>query len=139
MSSAAAGWSTDPANAETNEGFIRDDGAVLVLFFLQDEPDQSDAPGMTMIETGQAMLEKIAAAKSVCGGLQCVVAGGFVDQGCLAENGLGALFDGLPTAPALDSLPWDDENVDPGYFEPLLADTLAQVIAQTCDEIGPEG
>lgn len=139
MASAAAGWATDPANAGTNAGFIRDEGAVLVIFFLQDEPDQSDAPNMTMPETGAAMLEKIAAAKTACGGLQCVVAGGFVQQSCLTENALGAVFDGLPTAPSIDELPWDDENVDPAYFEPLLTETLAQVIAQTCDEIGPEG
>lgn len=139
MSSAAAAWATDPANAATNEGFLRDEGAVLVLFFFQDEPDQSDVPGLSMQETGAAMLEKIAMAKSGCGGLQCVVAGGFVDQGCLDENSLGALLGGLPIAPTTDELPEDDENVDPGYFEPLLTTTLTQVIAQTCDEIGPEG
>jgi hypothetical protein len=139
MASAAAGWSTDPANAATNAGFMRDEGAVLVLFFLQDEPDQSDAPGLSMQETGAAMLEKIAAAKVGCGGLDCVVAGGFVDQGCLGENALGAVFDGLSIPPATDELPWDDEDVDPGYFEPLLTTTLTQVIAQTCDDIGPEG
>jgi hypothetical protein len=139
MASGAAGWAMDPSNAATNAGFIRDEGAVLVIFFLQDEPDQTDAPGMTMAETGLAMLDKIAAAKPGCGGLDCVVAGGFVQQGCLAENALGAVFDGLPNPPALEELPWDDENVDPGYFEPLLTDTLAQVIAQTCDDIGPEG
>jgi hypothetical protein len=92
-----------------------------------------------MAETGAAMLEKIAAAKSGCGGLQCVVAGGFVDQGCLDENALGAVFEGLTTEPSTDELPDDDENVDPGYFEPLLTTTLTQVIAQTCDDIGPEG
>jgi len=139
MSSAAAAWATDPANATTNEGFLRDEGAVLVLFFLQDEPDQSDAPGLSMQETGAAMLDKIAAAKSACGGLECVVAGGFVDQGCLDENSLGALLTGLPIAPTTQELPEDDENVDPGYFEPLLTTTLTQVIAQTCDDIGPEG
>jgi hypothetical protein len=139
MASGAAGWAFDPANAATNAGFLRDEGAVLVIFFLQDEPDQTDAPGMTMAETGLAMLDKIAAAKPGCGGLQCVVAGGFVQEGCLDENALGAVFDGLPNPPAIAELPWDDENVDPGYFEPLLTDTLAQVIAQTCDDIGPEG
>ena len=139
MSSAAAAWATDPANAETNEGFLRDEGAVLVLFFFQDEPDQSDAPGLSMQATGAALLDKIAMAKSACGGLECVVAGGFVDQGCLDENSLGALLDGLPIPPTTDELPEDDENVDPGYFEPLLTTTLTQVIAQTCDDIGPEG
>jgi len=138
MSSAAAGWATDPANAAANAGFLRDEGAVLVLFFLQDEPDQSDAPGMSMPDVGEAMLEKIAAAKAGCGGLQCVVGGGFVQQGCLPENALGVLLGGLDQPPAIGELP-DDDAVGPGDFEPLLEDTLAQVIAQTCDEIRPEG
>jgi hypothetical protein len=139
MSAAAAGWATDPANAATNAGFLRDEGAVLVLFFLQDEPDQSDAPGLTMAETGQAMLDKIAAAKVGCGGLQCVVAGGFVQQGCLTENALGVVLGGLPQPPSLGELPFFDDDITPEYFEPLLTDTLTQVIAQTCDDIGPEG
>lgn len=138
MSSAAAGWTFDPANASANEGFLRDEGAVLVVFFLQDEPDQSDAPGMTMAETGAAMLDKIAAAKSGCGGLMCVVAGGFVDEGCLDENALGVVLGGLPVAAATEELP-DEDEVTPGDFAPLLEDTLTQVIAQTCDEIQPEG
>jgi hypothetical protein len=138
MSSAAAGWAFDPTNAGANAGFLRDEGAVLVVFFLQDEPDQSDAPGMTMQEVGQDMLDKIAAAKSGCGGLMCVVAGGFVDQGCLDQNGLGVLLDGLPAPAATAELP-DEDEVGPGDFAPLLEDTLTQVIAQTCDEIEPEG
>ena len=138
MSSAAAGWAFDPTNAGPNAGFLRDEGAVLVVFFLQDEPDQSDAPGMTMQETGAAMLDKIAAAKSGCGGLMCVVAGGFVDEGCLDENGLGVLLGGLPVPAATEELP-DEDEVTPGDFAPLLEDTLTQVIAQTCDEIEPEG
>lgn len=139
MSAAAAGWATDPANAATNAGFLRDEGAVLVLFFLQDEPDQTDAPGLSMAETGQAMLDKIAAAKVGCGGLQCVVAGGFVQQGCLAENALGVVLGGVSQPPSLGELPFFDEDITPEYFEPLLADTPTQVIAQTCDDIGPEG
>jgi hypothetical protein len=141
MSSAAAGWAADPVNTGgPNAGFLRDEGAVLVVFFIQDEPDQSDAPGMTMQETGVAMLDKIAAAKAGCGGLSCVVAGGFVDEGCLTHpNGLGAFLEGMEKPAPTETLPWDDENVDPGYFAPLLEETLAQVIAQTCDEIDPEG
>lgn len=138
MSSAAAGWATDPANAAANAGFLRDEGAVLVLFFLQDEPDQSDAPGMSMPDVGAAMLGKIAAAKAGCGGLQCVVGGGFVQQGCLSENALGVVLAGLDQPPAIGELP-DEDSVSPADFEPLLTDTLTQVIAQTCDEIRPEG
>jgi len=122
----AHGGSPHAANAATNAGFLRD------------EPDQSDAPGMTMPETGLALLDKIAADKSACGGLDCVVAGGFIQQGCLGENALGALFDGLPIAPSTQELP-DEDTIDPNDFLPLLTTTLTQVIAQTCDDIGPAG
>src|SRR5690606_3171846 len=40
MTCAPAGWAFDPANDATNTGFLRDEGAVLVIFFMTDEPDQ---------------------------------------------------------------------------------------------------
>ncbi len=133
MSAAAAGWAADPANAATNEGFIRDEGAVLVIFFIQDEPDQSPP------DAADDLIQRIAAAKAGCGGMQCVVGGGFVEENCLPEVALGPLMNAFGKPPIVDSLPWDDESITPAYFEPLLRDTLAQVIAQTCDEIKPEG
>src|SRR5690606_21182194 len=84
MSAAAAGWAADPANAATNGGFIRDAGAVFALFILQDEPDQTPwtidgQPG------GLAMLQKLEAAKVVCGGAECMIGGGFVNTNCMNQ------------------------------------------------------
>lgn len=132
MSAAAAGWATSPANAATNAGFIRDGGAVLFVFFIQDEPDQ------TPVDTAPELLEMIAAAKSDCGGLDCVVAGGLVEHGCLPDVALGAVLEALPRPPVVAPLP-SPQQVTPAVFEEVLADTLVEVIAQTCDEIGPAG
>jgi hypothetical protein len=132
MAAAAAGWAASPANDGTNAGFIRDAGAVLVLFFIQDEADQTPGP-----ET-EALIQIITAAKSQCGGMECVIGGGFVNQGCLPQVPLGGLFDALGTEPVVDTLP-DEDDVTPQTFEPLLRDTLANVIAETCEQITPEG
>lgn len=132
MSAAGAGWATDPANDATNTGFIRDEGAVLVIFFIQDEPDQ------TPPEEAQDLVDRIAAAKQGCGGMQCVVGGGFVDQNCLPQVALGTLFDAFGADPVISTLP-PENSVSPQTFEPVLEDTLAQVIAQKCDEIPPAG
>lgn len=131
MSAAGAGWATHPANDGTNAGFLRDEGAVLVIFFIQDEPDQT--PDAATNE----LVDMIAAAKAECGGMECVVGGGFVDQVCLPEVPLGVLFDSFGAPPVIESLP--QFGGDPSVFEPVLVDTLAQVIAQTCEKIPPAG
>ena len=41
MVSAGAGYAFHPANDATNQGFLRDEGSVLVIVFLTDEPDKS--------------------------------------------------------------------------------------------------
>jgi hypothetical protein len=128
MSGAAAGWATDPANAATNGGFIRDSGAVLVLFFIQDEPDQ------TPVDAASELVDKIAAAKEACGGFQCVVAGGFVQTSCLPENPLGAILDAVGD-PVVEQLPFFSDDATAALFEQVLRDTLAQVIVQTCEQI----
>lgn len=130
MSAAAAGWMADPVNAATNAGFIRDEGAVLVLFFIQDEPDQ------TPPEHAQLMIQKITAAKQACGGFECVVGGGFVNQFCLAQVPLGDMFNSMGADPVVAVLP-DEDLVTPMTFEPVLREALAQVIAEKCDEIEP--
>jgi hypothetical protein len=128
MSGAAAGWATDPANDATNDGFIRDEGAVLVLFFIQDEPDQ------TPPAAAEELVDKIAAAKQACGGFQCVVAGGFVQTSCLPENPLGAILDAVGD-PVVEQLPFFSDDTTAELFEQVLRDTLAQVIVQTCEQI----
>ncbi len=143
MSSAAAGWVVDPANAASNAGFLRDEGAVLALFFLQDEADQTPAtidgePG------GAAMLAKLAAAKAGCGGAQCIIGGGFVNTGCLGKVALGGLLDGIGATGNVQELPDEDlaedsPEVAAEQMNQLLRDTLAAVVAQKCDEIQPPG
>jgi len=146
MSAAPVGWVADPANDATNGGFIRDKGAVLVVFFVQDEPDQTPMtidgqPG------GQFVLDRIAAAKAQCGGTDCIVAGGFLNANACNADGNLPLDDflaGVGESPVVQALP--DENTaedNPAAaaaeMNQLLSETLAGVIAQTCDEIGPEG
>ncbi|KIG14121.1 hypothetical protein DB30_07117 [Enhygromyxa salina] len=143
MTSAPAGWAMDPSNSATNAGFLRDAGAVLLVFFMTDEPDQTpqvidNMPG------GLAMLDKVAAAKAGCGGLDCVLGGGFlVETACNAQGNLPIddFLQGLPEAAAVAPLP--SEKLPPAQaaseMNALLADTLADVIAAKCDEIAPVG
>lgn len=141
MATAAAGWVADPANAATNAGFVRDAGAVLALFFLQDEPDQTPwtidgQPG------GLVMLDKLAAAKSECGGAQCIIGGGFVNTQCLGQVPLGDLLGNLGAPAVVDQLPAkalaeNSPELAAQQMSQLLSETLANVIAQKCDEIAP--
>lgn len=140
MSSAGAGWAFDPANSATNGGFARNDGAVLVIFFVQDEGDQTPhtiagQPG------GVAMAQKVLDAKNLCGP-QCVLTGGFVNTGCLGRVALGGFLNGFQDPPTVAELPDEDvaENmpqVAADEMNALLRDTLAGVIAKKCDEIPP--
>jgi hypothetical protein len=146
MSAAPVGWIDDPATAATNDGFIRDKGAVLVVFFLQDEPDQTPStidgqPG------GQFVLDRVAAAKADCGGLECVIAGGFLAANACSADGNLPLDDflaGVGESPIVAPLP-DEETAEDNpaaaamEMNEFLSVTLADVIASTCDEIGPEG
>jgi hypothetical protein len=128
MSAGPAGWAFHEANEPTNAGFLRDEDAVLVLFVLQDEPDQ------TPMFAAQDIVDMIDAAKRRCGGMDCVVGGGGVNVGCLPEVPLGVLFDSLGAEPVVDQLP-DCDDITPEYFRKMLVDTLAQVIAQKCENM----
>lgn len=129
MAAAPAAWATHPSNAATNAGFVRDEGAILVLFFIQDEPDQT--PG-----DADVLLDMIADAKQGCGGLNCVVGGGLVNTACLAERPLGGLLYSLGAPPAVAAIPYYASS-DPAPFVEVLRDTLANVIGEKCAEIPP--
>jgi hypothetical protein len=146
MSTAPAGWVADPANDATNAGFIRDAGAVLVVFFMQDEPDQTPLvidgqPG------GLAMLDKLVAAKTACGGTDCIIAGGFLNEQACSAMGNLPLDDFLANvgeAPIVQPLPNEmlaesDPQAAADEMNMVLSGTLTEVIAQTCEQIGPEG
>ena len=146
MSAAPVGWVADPANAASNDGFLRDEGAVLVILFMQDEPDQTPLqiegqPG------GQYVLERISEAKAGCGGTDCIIAGGFLAANACSAMGNLPLDDflaGVSITPVVEPLP----DVEFGGGNPqqaademneMLSNTLAEVIVQTCDEIEPAG
>ena len=130
MSAAAAAWATDPVNAGSNAGFLRDDGSVLVLFFIQDEHDQ------TPVGEAAALVQKIADAKTECGGFDCVVGGGFVMEDCLDLTPLGAIFDAIGPGAITEVLPAEGA-IGPEIFEETLRDTLTGIIADTCDVVLP--
>lgn len=132
MATAAAAWATDSANDATNAGFLRDEGAVLVLFFLQDEPDQSPN------DVAQELVDMVAGAKAGCGGMSCVIGGGFVNEGCLSEVPLGVMLDALGKPAITENLPLGGGGqVGSAEMVALLENTLAGVIAETCEEIPP--
>jgi hypothetical protein len=142
MSAAPVGWVGDAANAATNAGFIRDEGSVLVVFFMQDEPDQTPL----MIDGtsgGQAILSRVADAKAGCGGLDCIVAGGFLNaNACNGGLPLDEFLAGMPETPAVQPLPDDnlaenDPQAAANEMNALLSQTLAQAIATRCDQIPP--
>ncbi|MGH1340450.1 MAG: hypothetical protein ACRBN8_02780 [Nannocystales bacterium] len=142
MLTAPVGWAFDPANAATNDGFLRDEGAVLVIFFMQDEADQSPE----MIEgtsTGTWVLDRVAEAKAGCGGLDCVVAGGLLEEAaCMGDRPISEFLAGFD-APALGQLPGPFGGGTPqelaDEMNELLSNSLADLIGQTCEEITPEG
>ena len=146
MSTAPAGWVADAANATTNDGFIRDEGAVMVVFFMQDEPDQTPAQVGGM-PTGPAMLQKLAAAKAGCGGTDCIVAGGFLAANACNADGNLPLDDflaGVGESPVVAPLPNENTAEDnpqqaADEMNQTLSETLAAVIAATCESIPPAG
>ena len=127
MMSAAAGYALHPANAAFNDGFLRDEGAVLVIVVLTDEPDKSP-------EGAAAYHAMVVDAKAGCGGDDCVVITGIADQ-CIegVNNGLWQFFNqfsGLVPTGDIDQ---------PADYAAVVGSALAQVIGETCNEIPPAG
>jgi len=123
MPVAAAGWAADPANDATNAGFIRDEGALLVVFFLTDEPDKSP-------ESKDVYGDMILAAKQNCGGADCVFMSGLIPPCVLDVNQklwqFLTLFDAEP--------PWGD-IVDTASYDEVVGATLAGAVAEACANI----
>jgi hypothetical protein len=127
MMSAGASYPFHPANATANADFVRDEDAVLVIFVLTDEPDKSP-------EDLTAYVDMVTAAKSVCGGADCVVAAGLVET-CISgvDDRLWGFLNAWPEPPV-----YGDINDAAGYDD-VVGAALAQAIGTKCDEIRPEG
>ena len=127
MISAAAGYALHPANEAANAGFLRDEGAVLVVIILTDEPDKSP-------EGADAYHQMIVDAKSGCGGDDCVIVAGIVNECIMSANeGLWQFFNSFPRFNGVGSID------DPAAYASVVGDALAQVIGDTCNEIPPAG
>ncbi len=127
MPVAAAGYVAHPSNDSTNAGFVRDEGAVLLVFFLTDEPDKSPEPTSDYLDT-------LLAAKSECGGADCVISGGLVPA-CIADINQKAwqFLDGFGGEPV-----WSDIN-DVGAYPTIVGDLLSVAVSDLCETIIPAG
>lgn len=120
---AAAAYALDPINAATNDGFLRDEGAVLAMFVLSDEVDQSPEGLETYRDT-------ILAAKAGCGGADCISTAGLLSDGCVPSDPLVWQFlNAFGEEPA-----WGDIS-DPDVYASVVNESLTEVIAQACDLI----
>jgi hypothetical protein len=125
MMSAAAGYAAHPANAASNGGFFRDESGVLLIIFLTDEPDKSP-------EATSAYADMLRGVKTKCGGDDCILVAGLIDP-CIqnVDNVLWQLMGSFGEPPI-----WGDLE-DTSQYSKVVGDALAQVVKQTCDEIGP--
>ena len=133
FNAAGAAWAMHEANAATNTGFIRDEGAALLLFVLSDEADQS-----LDVEQLEFLHDTVVAAKAQCGGDDCIVSGGLFSVFCTpAMNAAYAFLSSFGEEPI-----WADIGIGigpPPDYASVVGDALAQIVAEQCDEIMPEG
>ncbi len=133
MAAAGAGFVADPANAASNAGFLRDEGAVLLVFVLSDEPDKSPEPVSQWVD-------RLAAAKAGCGGIDCILAAGLVSDFCYphaADTTLKTFLESFSEPPIIGSIGSPFPNDPQPDYGAVIGQALAQVIGQKCDEIEP--
>jgi hypothetical protein len=134
FNAAGAGQAFNPANAGFNDGFLRDEGAVLLLFILSDEADQSFD-----VEDADYLHDLVVDAKAGCGGEACIVTGGLLSSWCTPEQNAShqflAGFGQEPVLGVINSGPFDP----PPDYTQVVGDALAQVIGETCETIPPVG
>lgn len=127
MSSAGAAYAAHPANAAANSGFFRDAGAVLMVFVLTDEPDKSP-------EDIAVYHDMLAAAKTECGGDECILTAGLLDP-CVeaTDQTVWQFLSTFGEAPI-----WGDID-DSANYANVVGDALAQIVGETCMQIPPAG
>jgi hypothetical protein len=124
MPVAAAGWVADPANSATNAGFLRDERALFVLFFLTDEPDKS-------VESPNVYKEQIFAAKPTCGDEACVFTSGLIPA-CAPE--INQKIWQFMKAFGDDDPPHGDITQTNDYSD-VFGVALADAIAEACSNV----
>jgi hypothetical protein len=129
MPVAAAGFATHLANAVTNDGFVRDEGALLVIFFLTDEPDKS-------LESDESYAEMILEAKAGCGGEACVFVGGLVPE-CVIDNNAQKLWQFMNQFDTVAPVSGNIEETQ--EYANVFGDALAGAIAEACANVPAVG
>ncbi len=124
MPVAAAGFAAHPSNAVTNQDFIRDESALLVVFFLTDEPDKSP-------ESREVYAEMVRNAKAGCGGDACVFVSGLIPECTLDVNQKLWQFMGMFGE---SDPPWGDIELTQEYSA-VFGDALAGAIAEACANV----
>lgn len=131
MPVAAAGWAANPINTGAtgnNNGFFRDEGSLLVVFFLTDEPDKSPE-----YDTHVQALRNI---KQGCGGDECIFMAGLIPPCTLDTN--QKLWQFMNAWGDPDPAPWGDIYETQMYPE-LVGTLLAQLLGDKCEQIPPVG
>ncbi len=128
MPIAAAGFAAHPANFE-NEGFLRDESALLVIFFLTDEPDKSR-------ESETVYGDMILEAKALCGGAagspeDCVFVSGLIPECTIEVNQKLWQFMKLFGE---EEPHWGDIELTQEYTD-VFGDALAGAIAEACANV----
>ncbi len=121
MPVAAAAFVTDPVNAGTNAGFIRNTDAILLIVFLTNDPDASLAPLADYEAT-------VLAAKQNCP--ECVLTAGLLNA-CVPQE-QQRLWQFMT---AFGDMPiWRDIQAKSEYAE-VIGDALASALVEACENI----
>ena len=120
MPVAAASYVAHIANNPTNYGFLRDEDAVLLVFFLTDEPDKSPEPVLDY----RAML---LGAKEKCGGAECILTAGLIPS-CV--EGINQKLWQYMTA--FGEAPITGDIKDTANYSKVIGEALAATLGDTC-------
>jgi hypothetical protein len=125
-----AGHVFDPVNADHNDGFVRDEDTILLIFIITNEADHTDE-----VFDQDQLIDWTLEAKAGCGGENCIVTGGLLPGHCVEmelDNNFRFMssFGEEPVWGEIGSA-WGPE---PDY-EAVVGEALAQVVGEACEDI----
>jgi hypothetical protein len=128
---AGAAYAAGDVNLDTNDGFFRDLGTILLIFAITDETDKSP-------EDLAFYRDMVLAKKTSCGGDACIITGGLFDAACIPNGNPGSpvwnFLSGFGEEPV-----WTDIEGEVRDYIDVMAGALAQVVGMACEEIPPQG